>query len=137
MRDEPLRILYLEDKPEVSEEWLPFIRRTWGEECCGARSREMAIRLIEDGFVPDLVIFDRSILFFEGDEIDSERAGDQLYFFLCKRKIPTAVFTGHNDLEFVEPYASHPPLGYFAKPFREDALRAAVDLYRRSRVGSP
>jgi hypothetical protein len=58
-----VKILYLEDIEDILKTWLLFIRKTWGEECEGARSREKALQLIEGGFRPDLVIFDRGILF--------------------------------------------------------------------------
>ena len=43
------------------------------------------------------------------------------------------VFSGFSGLEFIEPYASHPPLAFFGKPLNEDALRQAIEVYRRSR----
>lgn len=133
MSKQKIKILYLEDILDIHEKWLVFIRETWGEDCRGSRSRARAIQLIEEGFQPDLVIFDRSILYYEDDEVDNEEAGDSLYYYLVKRKICTVIFSGYADLEYMEPYASHPPLGFFAKPFDEIALRRAVDLYIRRR----
>jgi CheY-like chemotaxis protein len=128
MSERKLKILYVEDKLYFLEEWLKFIRKTWGEECKGARSREKALQLIAEGFRPDLVILDRGILFHEGEEVDDQEAGDSLYYDLVDRGIPVVVISG-NDLEDVEPYCSHPPLRSFSKPVTEEALRLAVDRY--------
>jgi hypothetical protein len=128
MSDRKLKILYLEDIPGTLEKWLAFIRKTWGEECKGARSRERVLLLIADGFRPDLVIFDRGILFHEGEEVDDKEAGDSLYYDLVDRDIPVVVMSGH-DLEDVEPYCSYPPLCFISKPVTEEALRLAVDRY--------
>jgi hypothetical protein len=133
MSKEKIRILYLEDIAEIHEKWLVFIRKAWGEDCCGSRSREKAIQIIEEGFKPDLVIFDRGILYYEDDERENDEAGDSLYYYLLKRGISTVIFSGYTDLEYLEPYASNPPLGFFTKPVDEVALRSAVDLYIRRR----
>lgn len=129
MNEQRIKILYLEDVPEVLETWLSFLQKTWGADCRGARSRERAIQLIEEGFQPDLVIFDRGILRYEDDEVDSKKAGDALYYYLCKRNIRTVVFSGDSDLEYIEPYLSNRPLGFFSKP-DADSLRRAVELYK-------
>jgi CheY-like chemotaxis protein len=128
MSDRKLKILYLEDIPEILETWLAFIRKTWGEECKGARSREKALQLIEDGFRPDLVIFDRGILFHEGEELDDKEAGDSLYYDFVDRDIRVVVISG-DDLEEVEPYCSYPPLRFISKPVDEKSLRLAVARY--------
>lgn len=133
MDKEKIRILYLEDIVETYEKWLVFIRETWGADCCGSRSRERAIQLIEEGFLPELVIFDRGILYFEDDERENDEAGDSLYYYLLKRGIPIVIFSGYGELQYLEPYASSPPLGFFSKPVDETALRHAVDLYIRRR----
>ncbi len=123
-----LKILYLEDIPEILETWLAFMRKAWGKECKGARSRERALQLIDAGFRPDLVIFDRGILFHEDEELDDKEAGDSLYYDLVDRGIPIVVISG-DDLEGVEPYCSHPPLRFISKPVDEKSLRLAVDRY--------
>lgn len=124
-----IKILYVEDDPALFVPWFKFICETWGEGCRGSRSREKAIELIEEqGFLPDLVIFDRGILFYEDDEVDSKKAGDSLYYYLHKRGVPIAVFSG-DDLGSVEPYSSHKPLKLFPKPFDRSHLFEAVDLY--------
>lgn len=128
MSDRKLKILYLEDIPDTLETWLAFIRKTWGGECKGVRSREKALQLIADGFRPDLVIFDRGILFYEGEEVDDKEAGDSLYYDLVDRNIPVVVISGA-DLEDVEPYCSYPPLRFISKPVTEKSLRLAVDRY--------
>jgi hypothetical protein len=133
MPEETLKILYLEDIPQVLDVWLKFLRDNWGEQCIGVRSREKAIQLIDDGFKPDLVIFDRGILYHEDDEVDNPGAGDSLYYYLWKRKICVAVFSG-SDLEYQEPYASQPPLGFFKKPVHAEVLRSVIDLFLQSRL---
>lgn len=135
MSEKSIKILYVEDDPDLFEPWFRFIRETWGDDCRGVRSREGALKLIErNGFKPDLVIFDRRILFYEGETVESEKAGDSLYRYLYKvsRDIRIVVFSG-DDLEHVEPYASHKPLHFFPKPFDQADLRRAVDLYLRDR----
>lgn len=128
MSEKKLKILYLEDIVEILEPWLAFIRKTWAEECHGVRSREKALDLLEDGFCPDLVIFDRGILYYEDDQLDDKEAGDRLYYELVDRDIPVVVASG-DDLEGVEPYRSHPPLKFIGKPVDENALRSAVERY--------
>lgn len=132
-----IRILYMEDIQGILDIWLEFIRKNWGEDCMGARSREKALQLIREGFEPDLVIFDRGILLYENEQVDDRSAGDRLYYDLVeyfdrgdgRKQIPVAVISG-DDLEDVEPYCSHPPLGFFGKPVGAEALRRAVDLYQ-------
>lgn len=128
MRDRKVKILYLEDIQDILDPWLAFIRKIWGEECQGARSREKALQLIENGFCPDLVIFDRGILFYEDEQLDDKEAGDSLYYDLVDREIPVVVISG-DDLEGVEPYRSHKPLGFLSKPVDEKSLRLAVERY--------
>lgn len=128
MSEKKLKILYLEDIVEILEPWLAFIRKTWAEECHGVRSREKALDLLEDGFRPDLVIFDRGILYYDDDELDDKEAGDRLYYELVDREIPVVVASG-DDLEGVEPYRSHPPLKFIGKPVDENELRSAMKFY--------
>src|SRR5262245_10550810 len=79
MTDRRVKILYMEDIKDILEVWLDFIRKNWGAECEGARSREKALKLInEDGFKPDLVIFDRGILLYDNEQVDDKKAGDRL-----------------------------------------------------------
>jgi len=129
MSETKLKILYLEDIVEILEPWLGFIQKTWAVECHGVRSRERALYLLENGFRPDLVIFDRGILYYEDDQFDDKEAGDRLYYDLVvDREIPVIVASG-NDLEGVEPYRSHPPLKFIGKPLDERSIRSAVECY--------
>ena len=47
IRDNDIRILYVEDEEIVLDYWLSYIRKTWSPQSEGARSAERAGNLLE------------------------------------------------------------------------------------------
>jgi len=135
--DRDILILYLEDYADILDTWLKFIKECWSPESLGCRSREKALELLDEweeaGVKPDLVIFDRSILDYEDDDLEDREAGNELYLHLAMLEIPVAVFSSDHDvLAHEEPFYSHPPqLGFHHKEAMADDLKAAVSRYKQ------
>jgi hypothetical protein len=114
-----LRILYVEDDLDTLQVVGDYIRKRWSPESQGIRSLEAAMRLLrEDGYRADLVIHDCSPLYREGDEIDSEAAGDALYALCVEEGLPVVVVSGQlrEEKEQKLPYRSTPPIAWLSKP---------------------
>lgn len=130
MSDEPnIRILYVEDLEPVLKRWLRFIRETWGNESHGVRSKEAAIKHLDDGFRPDLVIHDCRILLYDQDDVATEEAGNELYYEFVSRGLDVVILSGDDDPTRKEPYLADPPLGIVFKPAGEDKIREAVGIW--------
>jgi CheY-like chemotaxis protein len=125
-------ILLVEDIATVREPWGQWIKERWSEKSRSVASYESALTLLEAGFKPDLVFFDRSILWEDDDDFDDPDAGDALYTKLRARNIPVVVFSG-TDLAREEPYFSNKPLKIYSKPYDDRHLIEAVDLFKMNR----
>lgn len=138
MNDEDVIVLYVEDKDDIRPTWLEFIRGRYSSESKAVASYRAARKLIEGGaFRPHVAIHDASILNADGDESDSERAGNLLYRVFVRAGIPVSVLSGE-DVRGREPYRSNPLQGvYLSKPVSEAKIIEAIEAcIRRDEQGS-
>ncbi|MFC1597007.1 hypothetical protein ACFL5Q_03580 [Planctomycetota bacterium] len=132
--NEAIKILYVEDDPQVLSDWLEFMREHWGSDCRGVRSLERAKDLIDDeGYRPDVAIHDCNPLECEDDESDSAAAGSELYRLFVREHIPVVVLSGSNEAIKLqeEPYRSSPPLIWLSKEVTAEKIHRAVEAYQQ------
>jgi two-component SAPR family response regulator len=120
-----VNILLVDDDADTVEVLLEYIRKRFGRESQGVRSRERAVYLIDkEDYRPDLVIHDCKPLNYESDVIDSEKAGNELYAFFIDEDLSVAVLSGASwdEMSYKEPYRSDPPLIWLEKPLKRETL---------------
>ena len=121
-------VLYVEDQ-KVMEMWEAYIKETCSPNSKGVRSVEAATDLLESGFKPDFVIHDCEVFNEEDDKLASYEAGDLLYSFFLRYKIPVVVLTGDEDRIYQEPYSSSDNLlGVVSKPVDKESIDKAIAI---------
>jgi hypothetical protein len=126
-------ILYIEDRLDIIEPLIAYIKETWSPRSKGARSKYRALDLLTDSRMePHLVIHDCMPLDKEEEQKDSRTAGDELYRYLVREGFRVVVFSGLEASTMnEEPYRSHPPLAFIRKPASQEKIRQAVEEARK------
>jgi hypothetical protein len=126
-------ILYIEDNDEVREPLLAYIQATWSPQSRGVRSKARARDLLGGKRIdPHVVIHDCQPLPSEDAEVDSRKAGDELYKYLVIERYRVVVMSGLDQAVMdEEPYRSDPPLAFIQKPANQAKLHRAVEEARR------
>lgn len=133
--DKEIRILLIDDDLDILTPNLELIRRNWSEDSRGARSAERVYQMIdEEEFVPTLVLHDCNPLEWEKDPEESETAGDDLYRYFMRKKIPVIVLSANPETRTLqrEPYRSPPPIAWISKPFDLEKMAVAMEKFRAS-----
>jgi hypothetical protein len=125
-------ILYIEDKKDVLEQLLAYIQATWSPQSRGVRSKTRAKDLLGGKRIdPHLVIHDCKPLASEDAEVDSQKAGDELYKYLVIEGYRVVVMSAAEQSAMdKEPYRSDPPLAFIGKPASQAKIRKAVEEAR-------
>lgn len=121
---ENVRILIVEDNPEVSELLTLFVNK-YGYHLCGvAESGEDAVELIKKT-APNLVFID-IVLKGKMNGISLARHINR------NEKIPFIYITGHSDAQIIDEVIHTRPGAFILKPFVGEELRVAVDIAMRT-----
>jgi hypothetical protein len=102
----------------------------------GAATKADAVRLLEDGFVPHLVLHDCSIPPRPGTPEDP-KAGDELYAKFVMKKLKVVVLSSRaEEHQGKPPYSKDPPLAFIDKyPLDYTLVDRAVAVFREWEKG--
>lgn len=124
--DEPVRILVVEDNPEISSLMAQYIENLNYVVCGTAETGEDAITLIREKR-PHVVLID---VVLKGD-----MTGIQLADAInTEFQIPFIYTTAHSEMNMIEEVIRTKPSAFILKPFTGEELKVAIEISLRTRL---
>jgi two-component system OmpR family response regulator len=117
----PLKVLHVEDEPEISEITAIAFRRDGRTELMSANSGEQALHLLETGYSPDVILLDVMMPGLDGPETLRRIRG-----LPSHSQTPVIFVTARTQRHEKQRYLELGALGVITKPFNASIISQQV-----------